>query len=576
MNSTVEKPTDVIKMKIESYSISAPNTDLEQTNKRDPLILSDTEIGPIQSINRVQYVSNKPSNAEAFGRKSSQADKPVKTEDYGQESNLVNPIELPIKPYCTEDIGSEDHSKSENAPILEENTSLPNYTKSLSHSGKQSKNSKIDFYKIENDNNSKNGYVSNNVKQYEKCNAVKDNFISSKNALDFIIVGLKNDLRVRQFKIIRDAIYIYFWTINDSISFYRQHFKLTELSFAYKYDFQKDFLFGQSEILVDFNLSAEKPITKVDQAKDFQVCPPEKAVVVTFDKLKSSFSENLRANNSHLKIKPYELTDKYKRTSDKPMQMLDVKMSNINSEKIAGYSGEKMKIICTTDKKHFSSQILSSERNSTIFKLKNKSLSAQREEFEARVEYFNKMKNFYSKKDAKKMEDLYEAGAREFLFLNSKELSVGSYSNVIMQNAVRSMTAEELHNIVKNLSYDIVPISATKHGAYTIQTIILSASSKATQNLISCYFESNGGFLISHEIGNYSIQKVLRFDPEIVFDLCMTNIEDIISNELGFKVFKRCLEFFKAKKEVIFENLTMIESHENQEKCKSIIQILNE
>lgn len=83
------------------------------------------------------------------------------------------------------------------------------------------------------------------------------------------------------------------------------------------------------------------------------------------------------------------------------------------------------------------------------------------------------------------------------------------------------MNDDEICELIKCIGYDLAPISATKYGAYVIQSLILSSISKNSQNLISCYLEANGRFLITHEIGNYTIQKVLRFDEELIFDLFM-------------------------------------------------------
>jgi len=90
------------------------------------------------------------------------------------------------------------------------------------------------------------------------------------------------------------------------------------------------------------------------------------------------------------------------------------------------------------------------------------------------------------------------------------------------------------------------------------------------------YFEKYGEYLISHDIGNYAIQKVLRFDEELVFDLCMKNMKEIVEDDLGIKVLKKCLIFFENKRDGIIGRLNGIMDMTNKDRCDSLITFIKE
>lgn len=317
--------------------------------------------------------------------------------------------------------------------------------------------------------------------------------ILSKDCIDFIILSLKNDVRVKHFRSIDSTIKICLWTVEDAIALYRQYFKLVEMSFV------EDFDLGWTGL---WSLGTTSRPQQTEATLLGDVCRESKSSV--------------------LKIKPFSSSSRS----------------------------------CA---QHFTG----------LYK-------SQKDEFDGRVEYFSRMKPLFTKGDFKKMEAALESGCFDFVFKNCKELAVGSVSNVIVQKAIRHMSDDQICLLIKSFGYDIAPISATKYGAYTVQTLISAAVGKASQNLISCYFEGWGRFLIPHEIGNYSIQKILRFDMEIIYDFFMRDLERIIDSHLGLKVFKRCIPFFMSKKNMLLERLATIETPENSEKCKVIMEALNE
>lgn len=307
----------------------------------------------------------------------------------------------------------------------------------------------------------------------------------------FIEMSLKNDIRVKSYKMLHSSIQIVFWTVEDSISFYKQYISLVKMKFAENYNLGFDFSIPSENTN---SYSSEK------SSGDSEIAPKEE--------LQDIF-----------KLKPFFDSHCEKKTDD---------------------------------------------------------YEIKKQEFQNRVDYFNKLKLVFSKSDYKKMEMAIEKNNRDFIFANCKEMAVGSTSNIIVQKVIKLMTDSEICELIKSFGYDIAAISATKYGAYAIQTLISGATTKASQNLISFYFEGNGRFLITHEIGNYSIQKIIRFDEELIFDFFMKDLSIILNDNLGYKVFRRCYFFFVDKKEVIKEKVKSIESLSTSPNYGAICDILNE
>lgn len=186
-----------------------------------------------------------------------------------------------------------------------------------------------------------------------------------------------------------------------------------------------------------------------------------------------------------------------------------------------------------------------------------------RKRFIERIEYFNQLKSCFNKTDLKIMMINLEKGETDFVFSNTKELAVGSKSNKIMQDAIKIMSGHELDKVYEHLEYDIVPISATKHGAYTIQTLLNYSTNSSHRNYISKYFAKEGEFLLAHEIGNYTFQKILSFNNDLVCQFFISNFDDVINTDLGMKVFKRCIEHLEDQKEELITKISEYKEVDN-------------
>ncbi|KAI5168597.1 hypothetical protein PAEPH01_0263 [Pancytospora epiphaga] len=411
---------------------------------------------------------------------------------------------------------------------------------------------KIDFYKFM--CNSEESELENNLQSDTiDCEEYKNT-----SEMDFIILSLQNDIRVRSFNINGSSVSISFWTIADSISFYKQYFSVKAMRFCTSGSLC-DFEFLSKELKVGKELSKSKITVNPYKAYSKQrfegmLYGSEKDAFiereVTLEKVSLALNQ-LQSNRYNYKESDFIKSTLYPSDDD-----------NINKDK-----NESNEIILLNKETKKDSENCLKEGTNT-------GAAWTKEQFFQRVDYFNRMKYFFSKSDVKKMEALYDEGRLSFLYQNSKEISCGCFSNVVMQNAVKGVGEKGLIEIIKNLGSDIVPISATKYGAYTVQTIILSAPGNGSQRLLSQYFKESGHFLIDHEIGNYSIQKMLRFDDALVFELCMVSLPSILGSNLGLKVFKRCIEFFKDKYEDVREIVKQCEVSENREAQQMLLELL--
>ncbi|UYI27206.1 hypothetical protein J0A71_05g10630 [Encephalitozoon cuniculi] len=313
----------------------------------------------------------------------------------------------------------------------------------------------------------------------------------------FIETALKHDVRVKDIRHGEDLIFIYFFTVEDSISFYRQFLPYVELHFSETSDFEQALLLSSSE----WASIALLNMNPADSSRGRETCASssnEKAY------LEADSSSEGRTHTSDL----------HRCTREGCMPCFQYE-----------------------------------EPDSGVW---NKELP-QEAVFEKKIEHFLHLRNFFSKSEVKTMAQSLEMGNIEFIFKNTKELAVGSQSNKVMQEAIGMLSEVSIARVIQNLEYDIAPIAANKHGAYTIQMLISVSKTPLTQRLLSKYFKRFGKFLITHEIGNYTIQKILRFDPDLIFEFFVSKIEDVVRSELGIKVLKRCLEFFPDKKPILVQ-----------------------
>jgi hypothetical protein len=450
----------------------------------------------------------------------------------GEESNLLNQRVLFNTNLLNQRVNLEIEKPTKIIQIKLEETSFM----------KKSNNS-LDFYEINGDDfklpTKKPFQIDSNVPVLNSSVLSFDepflnglnNHIPFNNSIEFLINSFKNDVRVRNFIFKNNKATLFFCDIEDSISFYKQYFQVLELKFKFENDLEISHQFensgnirifptkfysfvpltdktGHKDLLNDINTI----IFNITGDDDLKVCKngclPDFINIV-----QNTFCINQNANGIE-------------------------KMVKCNDQNANGFekSASSNKPGILPAKSFFFSQ---------------KSLKANepktQDEFDARVMYFNKMKSMFSKNEIKKIAEFIEMENLEYIFGNIKELCVGSSSNLIIQELFKSLSNENICKIIKSLGSDISAISATKYGAYTIQTLLMACYSKESQDLIVQNFGDQARFLLCHEIGNYTIQRILLFNENYVYKLLVENLSCMLSNNLGIKVFKRCLELLKNK-----------------------------
>lgn len=309
---------------------------------------------------------------------------------------------------------------------------------------------------------------------------------TSRLTVRFFMDALKNDMRVKMYRIEESSIIVHFVTVNDAISFHQQYYPLVEMRFL-------------RELVFDTMINEEPCVVEKAPAKE------------------------VTSEESPEEISPYDL---------KPFQC--------------------------------------SETEKTI------GMNLTESEFYARIEFFRRMGGMYSKSEVSKLtkEGEEEEGRLDYIIANAKVLAVGSVTNIILQAKIKEMTEAQLCDVIRSFGDDISAICATKYGAYTIQTLIMACSTEKTQALICKYFGQNGKYLFCHEIGNYSIQRILLFNEEYVLELIRSHLKCIIEHKLGAKVLKRCLKLLKGKKGVLGADIMNITTKKNADVCNEMLGAL--
>lgn len=554
MNRAVQVPTKNIHMKItENRSIFSPKEGKESENLNHKITQKNVNFYEILSENEIysEMQSDVVNSSEMY----------YEDEDKRKEIYLLNNnYEENSQPIEFNPVFASTNKKSE---IFEKSSSNMQVFNIIERNQKIYENPSNDGENYsESDRKGKLNGQSTGLAQSRSKELESRTEIFQLN-MDFIILSLKNDLRVKSFKYSDEKFKISFWNVEDSISFYKQYFKIVEMDFSVGND-DYQFMVDDHEKTNNFDsiFNNIDNCTKISQSEAVEM---KKETQIVFldnsesnkrikthhplrDQLNSKDSDEeiiLKSNSSFIPNTIYNKTE--------------INLENKKSKK--------------EEKRYFSTQ--SMMNNNLISKNIVKSCGkSKKDEFNSRVEYFHKMRNFYSKNDVKKMESSLRSRNFDFLYINSKEIACGCFSNIVMQEALKIMKEDEKRTLIKNLGHDISAIASTKYGAYSVQSIIMFSESKETQRLLSSYFERYGEYLFAHAIGNYAIQKVLRFDEELVFDLFMKNIKEILEDDLGIRVFKKSLFLFENKREIIIKALNDIEDESNRGKCEALISAL--
>lgn len=306
---------------------------------------------------------------------------------------------------------------------------------------------KINFFELNND-------------KKDKIDEQLDEKKGKKIKLNFLIENLRYDRRIKNMKKENGQICLYFWTVADSISFYKQHILEFEMKFgAQKHDVDKNEVW-----------------------RGFTMCS-------------------------------------------------DISLSFL-----------KLKLICSdTKNQKFNKKDVIEEKVEIKVKF----------DLIQRTDYFCKMSKFYSVNDLKYLQLTVFEQTHELILNYTRELAVGIASNVIFQDIINKMNQKDLENIVDNLEYDLAPMCSTKYGAYSIQSLLMLLTESTAIEKVKKYFDPFIINLCKHPIGNYTVQKILKLDSNFIFNHIKDNFLTIMTDELGYKVFKSCLDDFTDKYDII-------------------------
>lgn len=197
-------------------------------------------------------------------------------------------------------------------------------------------------------------------------------------------------------------------------------------------------------------------------------------------------------------------------------------------------------------------------------------------DFNEKILYFCNLSKHFSVNELKNVEQTIQENNYELLFEKTREIAVGIATNVIFQKTISSMNQENLEKIVDRLNYDLAPMSSTKYGAYSIQILIHSVQTITAIEKIKKYFNPFIIDLFKHPIGNYTMQKILKLENDYIFGHLSTGFVEIMSDELGYKVFKNCLESFTGKFEdiriLLQQNTVYFDKKKNDEIIAKLVK----
>ncbi|KAL0265925.1 UNVERIFIED_CONTAM: hypothetical protein PYX00_011642 [Menopon gallinae] len=157
-------------------------------------------------------------------------------------------------------------------------------------------------------------------------------------------------------------------------------------------------------------------------------------------------------------------------------------------------------------------------------------------QFNERILFFSSMSKLFAPAELKKIEGMFRAGKASAVLANAKELCVGAQSNIMMQGVLRSLSSEQLLDFIHRLGDDIGPISATKYGAYVVQTVLELAKCGEIRSTITEYFARDfiikaGGAGMNKINTDVAKQKLNEADKQV-----KGNIQNIERTTVGKKI----------------------------------------
>ncbi|EPR79886.1 hypothetical protein SLOPH_2264 [Spraguea lophii 42_110] len=165
--------------------------------------------------------------------------------------------------------------------------------------------------------------------------------------------------------------------------------------------------------------------------------------------------------------------------------------------------------------------------------------------FLQKVEYLNTCKKIYCSFDVKIFSDMVKNRDIDFIFNAGPEILVGANTNMVVQEAIRIMSLEELELFIEKIGIHFGAISCTKYGAYVTQSIFSKDLNQTINDLLFKWTEDDAYDIFIHPVGNYTMQKILINDSNVLFNFYEKFEKKLLTNNFGLKIFKKCIIHFK-------------------------------
>jgi Pumilio-family RNA binding repeat len=129
----------------------------------------------------------------------------------------------------------------------------------------------------------------------------------------------------------------------------------------------------------------------------------------------------------------------------------------------------------------------------------------------------------------------------------------GRHSNMGLQARIRGCTQEEILRIVRSVcSNAFIFLAKHKYGTYVIQLILTLARDEELKSELKRKIYPHAVALLTHEIGNYVVQHVIKFDKGFVLRCFLLDLKSILGNKTGARAMKNCVKhFFLYRKELV-------------------------
>lgn len=154
----------------------------------------------------------------------------------------------------------------------------------------------------------------------------------------------------------------------------------------------------------------------------------------------------------------------------------------------------------------------------------------------------------------------------------------GKHSNIDLQNRIKGLSQREILEIVREITpFSFIFLAKHKYGTYVIQLIVILATEEDLQGEIKALVHPHAPSLLKHEIGNYVVQHIMKFDVRFVVDCFLRDLVGILNSKIGARALKNCVKHFGGYKKELAGRIEQVRpSLLNQDSISITRSILKE